>query len=178
MLVSLTCNITEYELELRKNLKEVKYLQDLPIQSFISSCISSGQGRSCQDINDGRVCTIRQDWEKNQQTHWKVKSMLQCKIASGFPNMKWNCIVKFNEELMQASKAGWAFTLSMHACLGEPSFSPLDIKRLQIQILIPGLGLVMTMWSWGSEPVLILPPGWLSPISWWHFYFHSQLLFL
>ena len=36
--------------------------------------------------------------------------------------------------LMQASKAGWAFTLSMHACLGEPSFSPLDIKRLQIQI--------------------------------------------
>ena len=71
-------------------------------------------------------------------------------------------MVKFNGELMQASKAGWAFTLSMHACLGEP---PLDIKRLQIQI-DPGLGLVMTMWSWGSEPVLILPPGWLSPISW------------
>ena len=72
----------------------------------------------------------------------------------------------FNKELMQASKAGWAFTLSMHACLGEPPFSPLYIKRLQIQILIPGLGLVMTMWSWGSEPVLILPSEWLSPISW------------
>ena len=35
---------------------------------------------------------------------------------------------------MQASKAGWAFTLSMHACLGEPPFKPLDIKDLQIQI--------------------------------------------
>ena len=35
----------------------------------------------------------------------------------------------------------------------------------------PGLSLVMTMWSWGSEPVLLLPQAWLSPISWYKIQF-------
>jgi len=108
LLVSLTCNITEYELELRRNLKEVK--ADLAKISMMDE--------------------FAQYAKTERKINKLTEKLSQCSSARS----------------LQASKASWAFTLSMHACLG--------------------LSLVMTMWSWGSEPVLLLPQAWLSPISW------------
>ena len=47
---------------------------------------------------------------------------------------------------VQYSKASWAFTITFHSILG--------------------LTMMWTMWTYGSTPVLELPPEWTYPLTW------------
>ena len=140
---------------------------------IVKALICLGEGWPHQDINDGWVCPVCKDGEKNQQTHWKVESVLQCKISSGTVSElckrdTW-CTSKENlyygiNDYTQASKASWAFTLSMHACLGWP---PKNSLSNCVEIWIWYKYIFVQAWAWwwqcglgaASQSCFCLKPG-------------------
>jgi len=108
LLLYWTCSISEYEINLRKNIKDAK--KEL---SKIS-------------MQDQFALYAKTERKINKLTD----KLTSCTSARS----------------VQVSKASWAFTITFHAILG--------------------LTFAITMWTYGSTPVLILPSKWTAPFSW------------
>jgi len=108
LLISLTCNITEYEISLRKSIRDLK--------------------------KDLSKISMQDQFALYAKTERKINKLTE-KLS--------NCT---SARSVQVSKASWAYTVTFHAILG--------------------LTMTVTMWSYGSTPVLVLPSEWTFPISW------------
>ena len=108
LILHLTCNITEYEISLRKSIRDMeKELSKISMQD---------------------------EFALYAKTERKI-AKLSAKLSS--------CS---SARAVQLSKASWACTITFHAILG--------------------LTLMVTLWSYGGTPVLVLPPAWTFPLAW------------
>ena len=107
-LLNLTCTITEYEVDLRKEIRDLrKELSKISMQ-------------------DQFAVYAKTERKINKLT----EKLTNCTTARS----------------VQYSKASWAYTITFHGILG--------------------LMTMATMWTYGSTPVLVLPPHWTFPFSW------------
>ena len=107
-LLTITCSITEYELQLREEIRDLRReLSKISMQDQFSV------------------------YAKTERKINKLTEKLEaCTSARS----------------VQYSKASWAFTITFHSILG--------------------LTMMWTMWTYGSTPVLELPPEWTYPLTW------------
>eukprot|EP00092_Neocalanus_flemingeri_P005104 GFUD01005488.1.p2 GENE.GFUD01005488.1~~GFUD01005488.1.p2 ORF type:complete len:177 (+),score=62.84 GFUD01005488.1:68-598(+) len=108
LLIHFTCNISQYEISLRKSIRDMK--------------------------KDLSKISMQDQFALYAKTERKINK-LSAKLSS--------CT---SARSVQLSKASWAFTITFHAILG--------------------LALLVTMWSYGGTPVLVLPPAWTFPLTW------------
>jgi len=108
LLIYLTCSVSEYEISLRKSIKDMK-------------------------VELSKI-SMQDEFALYAKTERKINKLTQ-KLSS--------CT---GARSVQVSKASWAFTITFHAILT--------------------LLFMMTMWSFGGTPVMVLPPAWTAPLTW------------
>ena len=107
-LLYLTCSISDYEIDLRKNIKDAK--KELSKMS------------------------MQDEFAQYAKTERKINKMSDKLSACS------------SARSVQVSKASWAFTIAFHGILG--------------------VAFMITMWTYGGTPVLILKPEWTAPLTW------------